>query len=178
MQHILVALLLLVGGCNSGVGAGSQGTTGRASTGLKAGLYTGTITCQRSASDTCGDRSFRDWIEDVTKTITIGESGLPLSPEGGEVSVGATASVDIGGLTLSGSTTSVTVSENGVVVQGNVEFTGGGLVESLCTQSLGGLDSRTYKSDGQGRIEYTSILFLGDELGPVMSNECSGILTP
>lgn len=112
------------------------------------------------------------------ETVTIGDSGLPIS-QGEEVSEGARTQIEIGGMTMSGAISEVTASANGVVVRADMEITvADGERMGLCTQELWVVLSTTYKADGQGGIDHTWSMIMADEFGPVGTVECQGILAP
>ena len=122
MQRLFALAPLLVAGCSSGVGStGSQPTTevDANSTGLKAAIYTGTIHCDVTTIVVVGD--IRDESSDNPKrTVIINDSGLPVV-DGQEVAPGLVITQELGGLSTSGSVTNVTPSDNGVVVDTDVE---------------------------------------------------------
>lgn len=121
MQRILFALPLLVAGCNSGVGSDSQGTTGGDSTGLKAGIYTGTISCQNTSLDSSG--VLVESSDSQQLTVIISSSGLPIAG-GQEVAQGSVSTDDVGGGLLEATVviTNVTVADNGVIVDSDVDL--------------------------------------------------------
>lgn len=208
MQRVLFALPLLVAGCNSGVGSGSQGTTGGDSTGLKAGIYTGTISCQSTGLES---GLLVESSDSQQVTVTISSSGLPIV-DGQEVAQGSVSTEDLGGLLEATMLiTNIIVSDNGVIVDSDVDLSlticldtcqfafdgecddgGPGAVTAVCefgtdcfdcggasTFDFQGTRSRTYKLFGLDRIDYRSTSVIGDQFGTFfLASECQGILVP
>lgn len=168
---VLVAALVVTQGCGAGIGF-----TTRNSTGIEAGIYTGTLSCDKTYFDTCGTASPFSQISETTETVSIGDSGLPIA-QGKEVSEGAFITLDIGGIQASGSISNVSVSENSVRVQTDMQYALGDDDRfGLCIQNLAVTDFTTYESDGQGRIVYVQTRIMADDGGPAMTAECRGIL--
>lgn len=121
MQRLFALAPLLVAGCSSGVGStGSQPTTesDANSTGLKAAIYTGTIHCDRTTIVAWGILEESSVSQQLT--VIINDSGLPVE-DGQEVAPGLVITQELGGFSTTESVTNVTPSDNGVVVDRDVE---------------------------------------------------------
>jgi len=103
-------------------------------TGLKAGIYNGTVAC--TYTQLIGSVSTQDQTTEP-RNVTVDESGMPLT-NGQPVAVGATSAISYGEVSGAARVTNVTVSNNGVIVKFDVYITLPGRCLDTCQYAYDG----------------------------------------
>lgn len=170
---IVSLVVALASGCINIADAGRQAPP---SSVIPGGVYIGEVGFTTTAS--LGGESSTD---SGTQTVDqeFNSSGLLLGNDGSPEDIGDTESIDFGWMVVTATTTSITATETGLVMGGDVsgEFTAGGYVFTADGEAV-----TRFTLLADGTLRYTSTLAMGLE-GPyaatgMMTVQMDGVLEP